>query len=89
MHSRAIARETIARFSPRLCVEKAVYSADLILAGFIWGGLGVAIAVIAALRGRPFWPWLLYSVAFWPLALLHLIFIKHRRRQAGPLDEDV
>jgi len=66
-----------------------VYSADLILAGIIWVVLGVVIAVIAALRGRPFWPWLLYSVAFLPLALLHLIFIKHRNREAGPLDEDV
>jgi hypothetical protein len=69
--------------------ERTVYSADIILAGIIWAVLGVAIAVIAALRGRPFWPWLLYSIAFWPLAALHLIFNKHRRREAGPLDEDV
>jgi hypothetical protein len=66
-----------------------VYSADIILAAIVWVVLGVAIAMVAALRGRPFWPWLLYSVAFWPLALLHLIFVKHRRPEAGPLDEDV
>jgi hypothetical protein len=63
-------------------------SADIILAGIVWAVLGVVITVIAALRGRPFWPWLLFSVAFWPLALLHLIFRKHRIREAGPLEED-
>jgi membrane protein implicated in regulation of membrane protease activity len=65
-----------------------VASADIILAGIAWAVLGVSIAVIAALRGRPFWPWLVCSVAFWPLALLHLIFVKHRIRDAGPLEED-
>lgn len=63
-------------------------SNEIILAGVVWVVLGIAIAVIAALRGRPFWPWLLFSVAFWPLALLHLIFRKHRIPSAGPLDED-
>lgn len=63
-------------------------STDIILAGVVWAVLGIAVAAIAALRGRPFWPWLLYGVAFWPLALLHLIFVKHRVRDAGPLEED-
>ena len=63
-------------------------SADIIVAGVAWAVLGVVIAAAAALRGRPFWPWLLYSVAFWPLALLHLIFVRHRIRGAGPLEED-
>lgn len=63
-------------------------STDIVLAGVVWAVLGIAVAAIAALRGRPFWPWLLYGVAFWPLALLHLIFVKHRVRDAGPLEED-
>ena len=63
-------------------------STDIILAGVAWAAFGVAIAAVAALRGRPFWPWLLFSIAFWPLALLHLIFVKHRIPDAGPLDEE-
>ncbi len=63
-------------------------SADIILAGIAWVVIGIAIAVVAALYRRPFWPWFLYSVAFWPLALLHLIAMKHRIREAGPLEED-
>ncbi|MBL8664122.1 MAG: hypothetical protein JNM29_14910 [Candidatus Odyssella sp.] len=62
-------------------------SEDIILAGIVWVVLGIAIAAVAALRGRPFWPWLLFSVAFWPLALIHLVFVRHRIREAGPLEE--
>jgi hypothetical protein len=31
---------------------------------------------------------MLSSIAFWPLALLHWIFVKHRVPDAGPLEED-
>ena len=60
----------------------------IIVAGFLWVLIGIAIAVVAAVRGRPFFPWLLYGVAFWPLALVHLVFRRPRVRGAGPLDDD-
>ncbi len=63
-------------------------SDEIILAGIAWAAMGIVIAVAAALTGRPFLPWLLYGVAFWPLALIHLIFWRPRIRDAGPLDED-
>lgn len=63
-------------------------SGDLVLLGIVWTVLGVLVAVFAAARGRPFLPWLLYGVAFWPLALVHLAFWKPRNRETGPLDED-
>lgn len=64
-------------------------SAVLILAAAAWTIVGVAIAVVAALRGRPFWLWLVYAVGFWPLALAHLLFAKPRYPHAGPLDDDL
>ena len=63
-------------------------STTIIVASIAWTILGIVIAVAAARFGRPFWPWLIYSIAFWPLAFLHLIFVKHRIRDAGPLEED-
>jgi len=63
-------------------------SDTIIAAGFIWVLIGIAIAVVAAARGRPFFPWLLYGVAFWPLALVHLLFHKPRIHGASPLDDD-
>ena len=58
-------------------------SDQIIVAGFAWAAIGVAVAVAAALKGRPFLPWLLYGVALWPLALAHLIFRKPRIPDAG------
>jgi hypothetical protein len=63
-------------------------SDQIIVAGVAWAVIGVAIAVAAALKGRPFLPWLLYAVAFWPLALIHLIFWKPRIPGSGPLDDE-
>jgi hypothetical protein len=64
-------------------------SANMILAAAAWVVAGVAVAVAAALSGRPFWFWLVYAVAFWPLALAHLLFVKPRRPGASPLDDDL
>ena len=63
-------------------------SDQIIVAGLAWAAIGVAIAVAAALKGRPFLPWLLYGVAFWLLALCHLIVGKPRITDAGPLDDE-
>ena len=63
-------------------------SDEIIIAGFLWVLIGIATAAIAAVRGRPFLPWLLYGVAFWPLALVHLLFRKPRIHGASPLDGD-
>jgi hypothetical protein len=63
-------------------------SSNIIVAGVGWVVLGFAVAIAAALRGRPFWAWLLYSVAFWPLAIYHLLFTRPRNPDVGPLDED-
>jgi membrane protein implicated in regulation of membrane protease activity len=60
----------------------------IIVAGFGWVAVGVAIAAIAVLRGRPFWPWLVYGIAFWPLAIVHLLLFKPRVPGTGPIDED-
>jgi len=63
-------------------------SSAIIVAGFVWAVIGVVVAAVAAARGRPFWPWLLFSVGFWPLAIFHLIFLKPRIPHSGPLDDD-
>lgn len=63
-------------------------SDQIIVAGFAWVFVGVAVAVAAALRGRPFWPWLLYGVAYWPIALPHLIFRRPRIHGVSPLGGD-
>ena len=51
------------------------------------GGLGQPIRYEIT-SGRPFLPWLLFGVAYWPLALFHLLFRPHRVRDAGPIEED-
>src|SRR5262249_32855251 len=63
-------------------------SDEIIVAGIVLAALGVVTAIVAVLTGRPFLSWLLYGIAFWPLALFHLIFWKPRIRDVGPLDED-
>lgn len=63
-------------------------SDQIIVAGVFWILTGFGIAVAAALSGRPFLPWLLFGVAYWPLALFHLLFRPHRVRDAGQIEED-
>ena len=63
-------------------------SDHIIVAGVFWALIGLGVAVSAALCGRPFLPWLLFGVAYWPLALFHLLFRPHRVRDAGPIEED-
>ena len=63
-------------------------SDQIIVGGVLWVIIGAVVGVAAALCGRPFLPWLLYGVAYWPLALFHLLFRPHRVRDAGPIEED-
>jgi len=63
-------------------------SLELMLIAVIWVVLGLTVAITAAIKGRPFWPWLLYAVAFWPPAALHLFFRRAPLPHSGPLDED-
>jgi len=63
-------------------------SDQIIVAGVLWLLIGIGVATAAVLAGRPFLPWLLYGVAFWPLALFHLVFWRQRMRGGSPLDED-
>jgi hypothetical protein len=65
-----------------------VSSSLLILLAPIWLVLGLGVPVLASRRGRPFWPWLLYGVAFWPLAYLQLFFGKPPGPGEGPLGGD-
>ncbi|MGH7003631.1 MAG: hypothetical protein ACREIP_06755 [Alphaproteobacteria bacterium] len=60
----------------------------LIFIAIGWAILGLAVALIAAARGRRFWPWLIYGLAFWPMAFLHLFFGKSRGPGAGPFGDD-
>ena len=63
-------------------------SDQIIVAGFAWALAGVVLALAAAISGRPFFPWLLYGVAYFPLALIHLVFGRPRIREAGPIEDD-
>lgn len=49
---------------------------------FFWIIMGVVVGIIANSKGKSFFPWFLYGVLIWPVALTHIIVTKSENQEA-------
>ncbi len=48
-----------------------------------WIIMGVVVGIIANSKGKSFFPWFLYGVLIWPVALTHIIVTKSENQEAA------